>query len=48
MPRSKRDSEKVSEASRSAHPYKRQERRRLLKEFEQEYIGRNQNPLIEL
>lgn len=48
MSRTKRHTGKLSEMVRTVNPYKRQRSRRLLKEFEQEYIGKNQNPLIEL
>ena len=50
MSRTKRNNgnSKFSEVLRSATPYKRLQRRRLLREFEQEYIGHNKNPMIEL
>lgn len=48
MSRTKRNNNKFSEVLRSATPYKRQERRKLLREFEREYIGHNKNPMIEL
>lgn len=48
MSRTKRTNHKFSEALRATTPYKRLQRRRLLKEFEQEYIGHNKNPMIEL
>lgn len=48
MSRTKRNNTKFSEGVRNVSPYKRQERRQMLKEFEQEYMGKNQNPLIEL
>lgn len=48
MSRTKRDSSKMGEANRFVSPYKRQERRKMVKEFEREYIGKNQNPMIEL
>lgn len=48
MSRTKRNSNKVSEVLRPVTPYKRQQRRKMLREFEQEYMGHNQNPLIEL
>lgn len=48
MSRTKRNNGKFSEVLRSVAPYKRLQRRKLLKQFEQEYIGSNQNPMIEL
>lgn len=48
MSRTKRGSTKIDEMSRTATPYKRQERRKLLRDFEREYIGHNKNPMIEL
>ena len=48
MSRTKRNNNKFSEVLRTVTPYKRQERRKMLREFEQEYRGNNQNPLIEL
>lgn len=48
MSRTKRNSEKFSEVLRSVTPYKRQQRRKLLREFEREYIGHNKDPMIEL
>jgi hypothetical protein len=48
MSRTKRNSEKFSEVLRSVTPYKRHQRRKLLREFEREYIGHNKNPMIEL
>lgn len=48
MSRTKRNNNKVSEVLRSVTPYKRLQRRKLLKQFEHEYIGKNNNPLIEL
>ncbi len=48
MSRTKRNNRNVSEVLRTVTPYRRQERRKMLREFEQEYRGRNENPLIEL
>lgn len=48
MSRTKRDNSKFSEVLRSVDPYKRQQRRKLLREFEREYIGSNKSPIIEL
>lgn len=48
MSRTKRNSEKFSEVLRSVTPYRRNQRRKLLREFEREYIGHNKNPMIEL
>ena len=48
MSRTKRNNIKVSDTFRSTNPYRRQERREMLREFEQEYMGKNQSPLIEL
>lgn len=48
MSRTKRNNSNASEVLRTVTPYRRQERRRMLREFEQEYRGNNQNPLIEL
>jgi hypothetical protein len=48
MSRTKRNSGKFSEVLRSVTPYKRQQRRKLLRDFEQEYIGHNKDPMIEL
>lgn len=48
MSRTRRHNDKFNEAMRSAAPYKRQQRRKLLREFEREYIGRNKDPMIEL
>ncbi len=48
MSRTKRGSQKNDEMSRMGTPYKRQERRKLLRDFEREYIGHNKNPMIEL
>ena len=48
MSRTKRNNNKFSEVLRNVTPYKRQQRRRMVKEFEQEYTGNNRNPLIEL
>lgn len=48
MSRTKRDNSKFSEVLRSTTPYKRLPRRKLLKEFEREYIGNNKNPIMKL
>lgn len=48
MSRTKRDNSKFSEVLRSVTPYKRQQRLKLLREFEREYRGNNKNPMIEL
>lgn len=48
MSRTKRGSDKFGEAVHAAKPYRRVQRRKLLREFEREYIGRNQTPVIEL
>lgn len=48
MSRTRRNNDKFSEVLRSGTPYKRQQRRKMVREFEQEYIGRNKNPMIEL
>lgn len=48
MARTKRDNSKSSEVLRSVTPYKRQQRLKLLREFEREYRGNNQDPTIEL
>ena len=48
MSRTKRSSSKPDESARSATPYKRLERRKLLRDFEREYIGHNKDPMIEL
>lgn len=48
MSRTKRSNNNFSEVLRTVTPYKRQQRRRMLREFEQEYKGNNKNPLIEL
>jgi hypothetical protein len=48
MSRTKRNNNKFSEVLRTVTPYKRQQRRKMLREFEQEYIGNNKNHLIEL
>ncbi len=48
MSRTKRSNEKFTQESRLATPYKRHQRRKLLREFEREYIGHNKNPMIEL
>lgn len=48
MSRTKRGSSKLDDSARTATPYKRQERRKLLRDFEREYIGHNKSPMIEL
>lgn len=48
MSRTKRNNMNATDVHRSANPYRRQERREMLREFEQEYMGKNQSPLIEL
>lgn len=48
MSRTRRGNAKISEAVKSVTPYRRPQRRQLLKQFEREYIGNNQSPLIEL
>lgn len=48
MSRTKRDPHHLNDSLRAVTPYRRQERRKMLREFEKEYIGRNKNPMIEL
>lgn len=48
MSRTKRNNNNFSEVLRTVTPYKRNQRRKLLREFEREYIGRNKDPMIEL
>jgi hypothetical protein len=48
MSRTKRNNNKSSEVLRTVTPYRREQRRRMLREFEQEYRGNNLSPLIEL
>lgn len=48
MSRTKRGVSEQTDIVHTAMPYRRAERRKMLKEFEREYRGRNQNPLIEL
>ena len=48
MAHTKRNDKKFSEVLRSARPYKRPQRAAMLKQFEDEYTRRNQNPQITL
>ncbi|HRK40504.1 MAG TPA: hypothetical protein PLN95_00275 [Candidatus Saccharibacteria bacterium] len=48
MSRTRRHGNKFQEALRSAIPYKRPQRRKLLKDFERQYAGRAEKLPIEL
>lgn len=48
MSRTRKHDGGFEQALRTAAPYKRQQRRKLLKDFERQYKARNENPLIEL
>lgn len=48
MSRTKRRGNKFHEALRAVTPYKRPQRRKLLKDFERHYLGRSDKLSVEL